>query len=244
MDFNLPADQPHHPQPLILHRSTQAGRQLTVQENAEHRWLEIDDVVQSAMSLRNPAALCLPHQHQIAALLPTQGEQILELGLGGGDLTRYLQHRWPQAQHHCVDLDEEVISLYRRFFQPPQQGNSDGYGDGDGPILHHADALRFLEHSEQQFDLILLDLFRHDGNPLQLFQQQLYHALAPRLAGTLIVNLLPRTAIELKQALTLLERWIGPTTTYHVPGYVNVIARAHARHTSRHIPHHISHPIP
>jgi spermidine synthase len=219
MDFNLQAYQADH----LLHLSVKPQRRLTVQENGHHRWLEIDGVVQSAMSLAEPATLCLPHQQVIACLFPAQAEQILELGLGGGDLTRHLRLRWPDAHHECVDLDEEVITLYQQFFQHPKMD------ENKAPTLHQADALAFLEQSERQYDLILLDLFSQDGNPLQLFQEQLYQALAPRLAGTLIVNLLPRTRLELSQALMLLEQWVGPTTPYLVPGYVNVILHATPR---------------
>ncbi|WP_235462648.1 spermidine synthase [Aeromonas australiensis] len=213
MDFNLQAYQADH----LLHLSVKPQRRLTVQENGQHRWLEIDGVVQSAMSLANPAALCLPHQRVVACLLPEQASRILELGLGGGDLTRHLGQRWPDAHHECVDLDEEVLTVYQQFFQHPQSN------ERATPALHLADALAFLEQSEQQYDLILLDLFSQDGNPLLLFQERLYKALAPRLNGTLIINLLPRTTLELTHALLLIEQWIGPATPYPVAGLINII---------------------
>ncbi|HDO1329613.1 TPA: methyltransferase domain-containing protein [Aeromonas veronii] len=219
MDFNLQAYQADH----LLHLSVKPQRRLTVQENDQHRWLEIDGVVQSAMSLADPATLCLPHQRVIACLLPEQATQILELGLGGGDLTRHLCQRWPDVRHECVDLDEEVLTVYQQFFQHQAH-------DGQAvPTLHQADALAFLEQSEQQYDLILLDLFSQDGNPLLLFQERLYRALAPRLNGTLVINLLPRTALELTHALTLIEQWIGPATPYPVAGLINVIVHVTPR---------------
>ena len=61
------------------------------------------------------------------------------------------------------------------------------------------------------------------SNPLLLFQERLYRALAPRLNGTLVINLLPRTALELTHALTLIEQWIGQATPYPVAGLINVI---------------------
>jgi len=216
MDFNLQTRQVER----LLHHSNAPRRHLKVQENNQHRWLEIDGVVQSVMQLANPAALCLPHLQRIACLLPHRAERILELGLGGGDLARYLRHRWPNAHHQCVDLDEEVIAVYRRFFQHTQQD------DNASPRLHHCDALTFLEQSTEQYDLVLLDLFSQDGNPLLLFQARLYQALAPRLQGDLLINLLPRTQLELTRALTLIEQWIGPATPYPVPGLVNIIIHA------------------
>ncbi|MGY3944708.1 methyltransferase domain-containing protein [Aeromonas tecta] len=218
MDFNLQAYQADH----LLHLSVKAGRRLSILENATHRWLEIDGVVQSAMSLAQPGHLCLPHQQQIAEQLPAQATRVLELGLGGGDLTRNLAMRWPDAHRDCVDLDAEILTLFQQFFQPAQQRP---------PQLHHADALHFLLESREHYDLVLLDLFSQDGNPLLLFQAPLYQALAQRLGGTLIINLLPRTRLELEQALRLAWEWIGPTEAHAVPGYRNVIL-----HSTRVIP--------
>lgn len=213
MDFNLQAYQADH----LLHLSIKPGRRLSILENDRHRWLEIDGVVQSAMSLAQPDSLCLPHQRSIAEHLPERAARILELGLGGGDLTRHLAARWPEAHHDCVDLDEEILVLYPQFFQP---------APGRAPRLHHADALHFLQASGEQYDLVLLDLFSQDGNPLLLFQAPLYQALARRLCGNLIINLLPRTRLEQEQALRLAREWIGPTQAHVVPGYRNAILHA------------------
>ena len=191
MDFNLQAYQADH----LLHLSAKPERRLSILENARHRWLEMDGVVQSAMSLSQPEHLCLPHQQSIAERLPAQASRILELGLGGGDLTRHLGARWPEARHDCVDLDAEILTLFQQFFQ-------------------------------DAYDLVLLDLFSQDGNPLLLFQAPIYQALARCLHGTLIVNLLPRTHLELAQAKRLAEEWIGPTSAHGVPGYRNVILHA------------------
>ena len=110
-----------------------------------------------------------------------------------------------------------MLTVYQQFFQHQESD------ERAAPALHQADALAFLEQSEQQYDLILLDLFSQDGNPLLLFQERLYRALAPRLNGTLVINLLPRTALELTHALTLIEQWIGQATPYPVAGLINVI---------------------
>lgn len=215
MDFNLQAYQADH----LLHLSVKAERRLCVLENGQHRWLEMDGVVQSAMSLTNPAALCLPHQRYIADQLPAQASRILELGLGGGDLSRHLAARWPEAHQDCVDLDAEILTLFQQFFQSSPEHK---------PELHHADALQFLLQSQDSYDLVLLDLFNQDGNPLLLFQAPLYQALARRLCGTLIINLLPRTRLEQEQALRLTSEWVGPTQAHAVPGYRNLIL-----HTTR-----------
>lgn len=208
MNFNL---EGRHADTL-LHLSQHGGRRLSVQQNATHRWLEIDGVVQSVQCLSEPARLCLPHQQVLCRALPARAQRILELGLGGGDMTRYLAARWPSATQLCVDLDGEVIALYRDFFQAQER-----------PQLHHGDALAFLQQGEGRFDLVLLDLFSQDGNPPLLFQPALYQALAARLEGRLIINLLPRTHLELERVRELCQLWLAPGRLWPVPGYCNQI---------------------
>lgn len=208
MNFNLEARHPD----TLLHLDHYSGRRLAVLEDADFRWLEIDDVVQSVLCRTTPEALCLPHLRMVQACLPDKATRMLELGLGGGDMTRHLAARWPGAEHHCVELDREVLELYRRFFQ-----------GGEQPTLHHADALAYLEREEATFDLILLDLFGQDGNPPLMFQPALYQALARRLGGTLLVNLLPRTRLELERVLHLCAEHLGEAELWPVPGYRNII---------------------
>ena len=208
MNFNLEARHAD----TLLHLDHHGGRRLAVLENEAFRWLEIDDVVQSVLCRTTPGALCLPHQQALQSCLPERAQRILELGLGGGDMTRHLAARWPGAEHHCVELDREVLRLYRRFFQGAEQ-----------PTLHHADALAYLEREAGTFDLILLDLFGQDGNPPLMFQPPLYQTLARRLAGRILINLLPRTRLELERVLVLCAEHLGQANVWPVPGYRNII---------------------
>ncbi len=214
MDFNLQTYQAEQ----LLHLGVSPSRRICVQQNSAHRWLEIDGVVQSAMVRTAPQQLCLPHQQAIANLLPARAERILELGLGGGDIGRHLLGRWPEASLDSVDLDAEVISLYRDFFMTT--------GSAERQCLHQADALAFLLGQGGDYDLILVDLFSQDGNPPLLFSPHFYQALASRLRGELIINLLPRTGRERDQVLLLVERWIGQPQLRGVPGCINQIVHA------------------
>lgn len=208
MNFNL---EGRHAD-TMLHLSCRLGRRLCVLENEQHRWLEIDGVVQSVRSHGDPSRLCLPHQDLLVQWLPEQASRILELGLGGGDMIRHLAGRWPAAELHCVDLDDEVIELYRHYFQGEER-----------PALHLQEAHAFLQQADGRFDLILLDLFSQDGNPPLLFQPGIYQILRERLAGRLLINLLPRTGLELERVLSLCERWLSPARVWPLPGYRNCI---------------------
>jgi spermidine synthase len=73
-----------------------------------------------------------------------------------------------------VDLDAEILTLFQQFFLPIRQLAE--------PAPRRCPALPAPEPGE--YDLVLLDLFSQDGNPLLLFQAPLYQALAPRLNGS------------------------------------------------------------
>jgi spermidine synthase len=189
-------------------------------ENARHRWLEMDGVVQSAMSLHQPARLCLPHQRSIAEQLPKQASRILELGLGGGDLTRHLAARWPDAHHDCVDLDAEILTLFQQFFSPIR----------GSPRLHHADALTSCTRARRVRSGAAGLVQPGRQSPAAVPGAALSGAGQTPASGTLIINLLPRTRLEQAQALRLAEEWIGPTSVHDVPGYRNVILHATRQH--------------
>lgn len=111
MDFNLQAYQADH----LLHLSAKPERRVSVLENARHRWLEMDGVVQSAMSLHQPARLCLPHQRSIAEQLPKQASRILELGLGARMVEDLEQlARDEKVKRLVMNARQEAVEFYRR----------------------------------------------------------------------------------------------------------------------------------
>ena len=94
---------------------------ITVSENNSYRWMAFSDVVQSVMNSRKPWQLTLPHQ--IALLLPLlffKPVRIIELGLGGGNLTRFLQHLSPEIMLTTVEHSQEVINSFTQYFNPEQ----------------------------------------------------------------------------------------------------------------------------
>ena len=77
---------------------SQGKEALSVSENEHYRWLAFhhnnnEPVIQSVMHKRKPWQLTLPHQ--TALLLPLlffKPNNVVELGLGGGNLDRFLAH--------------------------------------------------------------------------------------------------------------------------------------------------------
>ncbi len=209
-----------------IYRLRAGEQELEIREDPQFRWLLLDGVVQSVLQHTQPEELCLPHQRILQALLPAQARQILHLGLGGGDFLRWLHHRYPGAQQTAVDLNAPVLDIYQRYFRQQER-----------PALHCADAFVWLSHQQQTYDLILVDLFRDDGSPAPLFQQETYRHLQRLLTpgGRVIVNLLPRTDQEWQQVQYLLTA-CGEARSLRVANYRNYLIWTEPKPAARRSP--------
>ena len=75
---------------------TQNNDSISVSENQHYRWLTFDNVVQSMMLKRQPWQLTFPHQISLLSpLLFFKPQEVVEFGLGGGNLARFLLHYLP-----------------------------------------------------------------------------------------------------------------------------------------------------
>lgn len=128
-----------------------SGQQLSVAENAHYRWLCLNDIVQSVMLKRQPWQLTLPHQ--LAIVLPLQfftPKSILEIGLGGGALNRYIKHLIPNCDFTCLELNNEVVTCFNRLFDP----------NNSKPVIINDDAETWLTTQPTLiYDWIVIDIF-------------------------------------------------------------------------------------
>jgi spermidine synthase len=81
---------------------------------------------------------------------PKKVEHILILGIGGGTVFPMLYKRFPSAKITAVDIDQEIISLYTKYFS----GDTSQYVS-----LICADARKFVISKKRNFDLIFIDLY-------------------------------------------------------------------------------------
>ena len=78
-----------------------------------------------------------------------------------------------------VDIDREVVELCRKHLPNHHRGSFD-----DPRLeLHHADALKFLEDTQDRYDVIIIDLPDplEAGPAYMLFTQEFYHLVKDRL---------------------------------------------------------------
>ena len=145
-----------------------------------------DDALQSAIDLQNPHQLALRNLEYLVAVLLfiPQPKRVLMLGTAAGSLLHFLRYYYPEAAITAVDIDVELIEqlLDMEILPPAQAGLSYVYDD----------AARFIEHCEQNYDLILIDVFSGAQSPAWLLEKKttnnLFRLLTKR--GALAYNLL------------------------------------------------------
>lgn len=204
----------------VIHSQRSRWQDISVLEHENLRLLRSgDSATQSAMDLTQPQRLVLPYMDAMMAwpLFGGHCQRSLLLGLGGGDLVRYLLHYYPQCQLDVVEQDEAMIRLCREYFALPDSPRLTTYVD---------DANNFLHFNNSHYDLVLLDIY-HDGKQPGLdAASPLYSACHARLSedGILVVNFLPRDAKHFSTAITELRALFdGRTLCLTVPGFQNVV---------------------
>jgi len=111
-------------------------------------------------------------------------KRILMLGLGGGSISNFLHHRFPEASIDVVEVDPKVIKLCKKFFYLQETENY---------RLHAMDARMFVQNQigRSSYDLILLDVFKSGSVPYHLktieFYRQILDILNPE--GVVASNL-------------------------------------------------------
>lgn len=92
---------------------------IAVYRNDEYRWLLIDNVLQSLMLINSPAKLTMPHQVKLTQLLSeVKLNTVVEFGLGGGNLRRFLAKHQPTMHVTSVEHSSIIIDIYHQFFNP------------------------------------------------------------------------------------------------------------------------------
>ena len=180
-----------------------------------------DDALQSVINLENPHHLELKNLEYLMAVLLfiPEPEHILMLGTAAGSLLHFLRHHYPEAEITTVDIDIEFIEqLLQMEILPPAQAGLDYVYD---------DAAHFIEHSDQNYDLILIDVFNGAQSPAWLLEKNainnLFRLLTER--GALAYNLLVDSEHDFKRFYRDLRLVFDEQTLYlPVPGLENTIA--------------------
>jgi spermidine synthase len=190
---------------------------VSVSENNHYRWLAFDDVVQSMMLKRQPWQLTFPHQISLLSpLLFFRPKQVVEFGLGGGNLSRFLLHHIPELDVHTVEYSQEVIDCFERFFNPQSATVN----------LHHCSALDWLHlHKRVKPDWFICDIYLSSQSidDSLILTKNILKKVGEQ--AVLSINLPSPSDEEINYFLTELKV-LAPTkhlVYFHIPHYLNII---------------------
>lgn len=207
---------------------SQTTDQITISENEYYRWLAFDDVIQSVMHLRRPEKLTLPHHY--AALIPLlffKPNNIIELGLGGGNLSRFLSALHADISVTSIELSQDVIDCFKRYFNPQKRQIE----------IKNSEALGWLQQaalsSKEAADWLICDVYQHHANSFKN-RIALLTALIDNLQddGCLTLNLPDLDDQEINLCLTILRQLQNThhIIYFHIPRYLNVIVHLLPKH--------------
>lgn len=101
--------------------------------------------------------------------LPENGAEVLLLGFGLGSIPLMLERHFDkQYNYTAVEIDESVLYLAEQYVLPSLQSNI---------MTIQADAYAYVMQSQQQFDLICMDIFLDQLTPEQFKEIDYLEAL-------------------------------------------------------------------
>lgn len=161
---------------------------------------------QSTMSLATPHALKLSYTQSMMAclLLNPSPQRALVIGLGGGSLTKFLLHHFPQCEVDVIEFRQDVIDVACRYFQLPRNDARLNIIKGDG--YEELQSIYFAGDTE--YELVLADAYDHLGMADTVRGQAFFDACSGVLSerGVLSVNLWGSDRALFNQSMSRINR--------------------------------------
>ncbi|MCU0867993.1 MAG: polyamine aminopropyltransferase [Burkholderiales bacterium] len=169
-----------------VHRSR--GRDVTVDVSEEKgvRSLHLgSDTVQSSMRIADPVELVLSYTQSMTAFLlwHPAPRHIALIGLGGGSLSKFFHHHFPQTRVTTVELNPRVVSVARQWFSVPP--------DDARFTIEIDDGAQWVRAHRAGCDVLVVDAYDGDAQVEALADEDFYAACWHALTddGVLVVNL-------------------------------------------------------
>lgn len=169
----------------VLYRKESAYHAIAVVEDSLSRYLRFDNSFQSAMNLKAPFTTPFeyPDYFSLALAYRPEAKRALFIGLGGGSGPKRFWRDFPQLDVDAVELDEEVVNVAYRYFGLPRD-----------PRLEVAveDGRRYLQKTDEKWDVILLDAYYSDSVPFHLATREFLQLARSRLSpgGLVVANVI------------------------------------------------------
>jgi len=200
----------------------QGKEAISVSENEHYRWLAFacnndEQVIQSVMLIRKPWKLTLPHQ--TALMLPLlffKPHNVVELGLGGGNIQRFLNNLSSEITLRSIENNSVVIDCFNQYFNP---------NDNQVHVIY-SDSKQWLQHNNINFDWYVCDIYQQEIQSYSNTVTQLEHITANIKPNTcLSINLPDATDTEVNLLLTILKQISThhEIIYFHIPNYLNIV---------------------
>lgn len=201
---------------------SQETETITVSENEHYRWLAFSDrhnepVIQSVMHKRIPWKLTLPHQ--TALMLPLlffKPNSMVELGLGGGNIQRFIHHVSKEIALTSIEQSHVVIDCFIQYFNPQ---------NCQAKVIHN-DSMQWLKQNSGSSDWYICDVYQQNIDSYQSAVMQLEQITAKITANTcLSINIPEANDSDINLFLTLLKEITNKHEIiyFHIPNYLNIV---------------------
>lgn len=175
---------------------------------------------QTAVDLSDPERLVIPYTRTmlVAALLQPKPRRILQLGLGGGAMNRYLRRVFPEAHLTTAELDATVRDVAVEYM---------GFRPDERDVVVVGDGRAFVRSNREAWDWILVDAYTGGSVPPHLKTKEFYELLKGRLApgGGVALNLHRGNRLFASDQATL-KAVFPEVHLFEVPGTGNIVALA------------------
>lgn len=209
---------------------------ISVSENDHYRWLAFDHVVQSVMSKHNNSRLTLPHHY--ALLLPLTfmtPHQVVEFGLGGGNIARFLSCYFNSINHEVIEQNQNVIDCFNQYFSYHNNGmkiiNQDAY---EWLKINHQ---RNKQHIKSHTCWFIYDIYQHQDEQVSSTNHALHQLINTLNEHQLLsINLPFIEQIELTDLLATIQSALPlhRIIMYRVPHYRNIVMHLIPKSLHRH----------
>lgn len=208
----------------LLHQTMDDGRQVTVWQQDNLRWLEFGDgLIQTEIDLDRPDYLPESFNRAMLSGIMFNGEEpdsVLLAGTGGGSTARYFSHRFPDVKGDAVELSPTILTIAKQYFDCPHNNHWQCIG---GDIRH------YVQHSDKHYDLIVLDIAFEQASPAWLTEHNFLTACRQRLSpsGHIAINLIVEDEQGFLQRLSAIRHAFDKQTLcLSLPEHRNILVFA------------------
>jgi len=201
---------------------------ISVSENDHYRWLAFGEVVQSVMLKREVWKLTLPHQKiMMLPLLFFTPQQVVEIGLGGGNTGRFLTHLLKGLSFKSIELNASVIECFNHYFNPQNAAIS----------TQHENATTWFKsafnNEKENIDWLISDVYKEDTSDFTTTLNLLNDIVIDFPQNNcLSLNLPDFSDHEINLCLTVIQQLDSThhIVYFHVPNHLNIIVHILPKH--------------